>query len=35
MKSPSEWFRLKILTRNNGSALKTSAWGIISGGYVG
>jgi hypothetical protein len=24
-----------ILTRNNGSELKTSAWGIISGGYVG
>ena len=24
-----------ILTRNNGSELKTSAWGIISEGYVG
>ncbi len=24
-----------ILTRNNGSELKTSAWGIISRGYVG
>jgi hypothetical protein len=24
-----------ILTRNNGSELKTSVWGIISGGYAG
>ncbi len=24
-----------ILTRNNRSELKTSAWGIVSGGYVG